>query len=66
MYLKLGNTTNAMGSLIQAKTLKPNDVSVNRQLAALYASKGLEKKLLQPTNAWSRLTPVMRESIIRR
>ena len=44
MYLKLGNTTNAMGSLIQAKTLKPNDVSVNRQLAALYAKQGLREE----------------------
>ena len=44
MYLKLGNTTNAMESLIQTKTLKPNDVSVNRQLAALYAKQGLREE----------------------
>jgi tetratricopeptide (TPR) repeat protein len=37
MYLKLGNITNAMESLSQAKTLKPDDVSINRRLAALYA-----------------------------
>ena len=41
MYLMLGNKTNAMESLIQAKTLKPDDVSVNRRLAALYAKQGL-------------------------
>ena len=37
MYLMLGNITNAMESLSQAKTLKPDDVSINRRLAALYA-----------------------------
>ena len=37
MYLKLGNLTSAMESLIQARTLKPDDVPVNRRLAALYA-----------------------------
>ncbi len=41
MYIKLGNETNAIKSWIQAKTIKPEDVSVNRELAALYAKQGL-------------------------
>ena len=41
MYIKLGNVTDAIESWIQAKTIKPDDVSVNRELAALYAKQGL-------------------------
>ena len=44
MYLKLANLTSAMESLIQARTLKPDDVPVNRQLAALYAKQGLREE----------------------
>lgn len=44
MYLKLGNITNAMESLIQAKILKPNDIPVNRNLAALYAKQRRRKE----------------------
>ena len=41
MYLKLGNVTNALETLIQAKTLKPDNVQVNRWLADIYAQQGL-------------------------
>ena len=40
MYLKLGNVTNALEILIQAKGLKPDDVQVNRWLVELYTKNG--------------------------
>ncbi len=40
MYLKLGNVTNALEILIQAKGFKPNDVQVNRWLVELYTRSG--------------------------
>ena len=40
MYLKLGNVTNALEILIQAKGLKPDDVQVNRWLVELYTRSG--------------------------
>ena len=40
MFLKLGNVTNALEILIQAKRLKPDDVQVNRWLVALYTKSG--------------------------
>ena len=36
MYLKLGNVTNALEILIEAKGFKPDDVQVNRWLVELY------------------------------
>ncbi len=44
MHLKLGNITNAMESLSQAKAFKPDNVPVNRQLAALYAKQRRRKE----------------------
>ena len=40
MYLKLGNVTNGLEILIQAKGLKPDDVQVNRWLVELYTRSG--------------------------
>ena len=40
MYLKLGNVTNALEILIQARGLKPDDVQVNRWLVELYTRSG--------------------------
>ncbi len=40
MYLKLGNVTNALEILIQAKGFKPDDVQVNRWLVELYTKAG--------------------------
>ena len=40
MYLKLGNVTNALEILIQAKGLKPDDVQINRWLVELYTKGG--------------------------
>ena len=40
MYLKLGNVTNTLEILIQAKGLKPDDVQVNRWLVELYTKSG--------------------------
>ena len=40
MYLKLGNVTNALEILIQARRLKPDDVPVNRWLVELYTRSG--------------------------
>ena len=40
MFLKLGNVTNALEILIQAKGFKPNDVQVNRWLVELYTKSG--------------------------
>ena len=40
MFLKLGNMTNALEILIQAKGLKPDDVQVNRWLVELYTKSG--------------------------
>ncbi len=40
MYLKLGNVTNALEILIEAKGFKPNDVQVNRWLVELYTRSG--------------------------
>ena len=36
MYLKLGNITYAIEILLNAKTLKPNDITINRWLADVY------------------------------
>ena len=36
MYLKLGNITYAIEILLNAKTLKPNDITINRWLAEVY------------------------------
>ncbi|MDE0505065.1 MAG: tetratricopeptide repeat protein, partial [Candidatus Poribacteria bacterium] len=44
MHLKLGNATNAIESLIQAKILRPDDVPVNRQLGVLYEKQGLRNE----------------------
>ena len=41
MYLKLGNLTNALEALIQAKELKPDDVQIIRWLADVYFQQGL-------------------------
>ena len=41
MYLKLGNVTNALEILIQAKGIKPDNVQVNRRLADIYVQQGL-------------------------
>ncbi len=40
MYLKLGNVTNALEILIQAKGFKPDEVQVNRWLVELYTKSG--------------------------
>ena len=40
MFLKLGNVTNALEILIQAKEFKPDDVQVNRWLVELYTKSG--------------------------
>ena len=40
MFLKLGNVTNALEILIQAKEFKPDDVQVNRWLVGLYTKSG--------------------------
>ena len=40
MYLKLGNTTYSLEVLLKAKTLKPDDVPINRWLAEIYAQQG--------------------------
>ncbi len=40
MYLKLGNVTYSLEVLLKAKALKPNDVSINRWLAEIYAQQG--------------------------
>ena len=40
MFLKLGNLTNTLEILIQAKELKPDDVQVNRWLVELYTRNG--------------------------
>ena len=40
MYLKLGNITYSLEVLLKAKTLKPNDVPINRWLAEIYAQQG--------------------------
>ena len=40
MYLKLGNVTNTLEILIQAKGFKPADVQVNRWLVELYTRSG--------------------------
>lgn len=40
MFLKLGNVTNALEILIQAKGFKPDDVQVNRWLVELYTKSG--------------------------
>ena len=40
MFLKLGNVTNALEILIQAKEFKPDDVQVNRWLVELYTRSG--------------------------
>ncbi len=44
MYLKMGNITYAMESMSQAKAFKPDNVPVNRQLAALYAKQRRSKE----------------------
>ena len=41
MYVKLGNVTNALESLIQAHDIKPDDVQVNRWLSEIYIQQGL-------------------------
>ena len=41
MYLKLGNLTNALETLIRAKELKPDDVQITRWLADIYVQQGL-------------------------
>ena len=41
MYRKLGNITYTMKALLKAKGLKPDDVVVNRWLAAIYAQQGM-------------------------
>ena len=41
MYLKLGNITYAIEVLLKAKTLQPDDVTVNRWLAEVYTRQGL-------------------------
>ncbi len=40
MYLKLNNTTYALEVLLKAKTLHPNDITVNRETANLYTKQG--------------------------
>ena len=40
MFLKLGNVTNALEILIQAKEFKPDEVQVNRWLVELYTKSG--------------------------
>ena len=40
MFLKLGNVTNTLEILIQAKEFKPDDVQVNRWLVELYTKSG--------------------------
>ena len=40
MYLKLGNITYSIEILLKAKTLKPDDVGVNRWLAEIYVRQG--------------------------
>ena len=40
MYLKLKNTPYALGVLLKAKALRPDDVPVNRWLAELYVNQG--------------------------
>lgn len=40
MYLKLGNITYALEVLMKAKQLKPNDISINRQIAQVYNRQG--------------------------
>ena len=40
MYLKLGNTTYALEVLMKAKTLEPDDVTVNRWIAEVYTLQG--------------------------
>ena len=40
MYLKLGNITYSLEVLLKAKTLKPNDVPINRWLAEIYGQQG--------------------------
>ena len=41
MYLKLGNITYAIEILLKTKALQPDDVTVNRWLAEIYARQGL-------------------------
>ncbi len=41
MYLKLENTIYALEVLLKAKTLRPDDVTVNRWLAEIYAEQGM-------------------------
>ena len=40
MYLKLGNITYALEILLKAKALQPDDVGINRWLAAVYTKQG--------------------------
>ena len=40
MYLKLENITYALAVLLKAKALRPDDVTINRQLAELYIKQG--------------------------
>jgi tetratricopeptide (TPR) repeat protein len=40
MYLKLGNITYSIEVLLKAKTLKPDDVPINRWLAEIYVRQG--------------------------
>ena len=40
MYLKLGNTTYALGILLRAKELQPNDITINRWAAIVYVKQG--------------------------
>ena len=41
MYLKLGNITYAIEILLKTKALQPDDVTINRWLAEIYARQGL-------------------------
>ena len=41
MYLKLENTVYALEVLLRAKTLRPDDVTVNRWIAEIYVKRGM-------------------------
>ncbi len=46
MYLKLGNTTYALGILLEAKKLQPDDINVNRWAADIYIKQGRRDKAI--------------------
>ena len=46
MYLKLGNTTYALEILLKAKELQPNDITINRWTAEIYAKQGRSDKAI--------------------